>query len=104
MFVLNERQCTNFVFFRFSAFTDEPKLPEFWSVVPEYPDADSGQDTSSEMDRRWRPDLMPEEILVRNLLQRGSLTVRPNGQDNLTSVAVRVNITYNVIQILAFVS
>ncbi|KER31262.1 hypothetical protein T265_02453 [Opisthorchis viverrini] len=52
----------------------------------------------------WRGTLSAEEKLVAQLLNRGSLTVRPNGHNNKTTSPVFVDITYNVIQILAFVS
>ncbi|THD25858.1 Neuronal acetylcholine receptor subunit alpha-6 [Fasciola hepatica] len=49
------------------------------------------------------PDtFMPEERLVAQLLHRRSLVVRPNGHNNQSSNPVHVNITYNVVQILAF--
>ncbi|KAG5443998.1 Acetylcholine receptor subunit alpha-like 2, partial [Clonorchis sinensis] len=51
----------------------------------------------------WRGTLSAEEKLVAQLLNRGSLTVRPNGHNNKTTSPVFVDITYNVIQILAFV-
>ncbi|CAH8601082.1 unnamed protein product [Dicrocoelium dendriticum] len=44
----------------------------------------------------------PEEKLVSQLLNRGSLMVRPNGQSNFSKSPVYINITYNVVQILAF--
>ncbi|VDP04367.1 unnamed protein product [Schistosoma curassoni] len=44
-----------------------------------------------------------EEKLVAQLLNRGSLTVRPNGYMNQSTNPVHVNITYNVVQILGFV-
>ncbi|CAH8653764.1 unnamed protein product [Schistosoma bovis] len=43
-----------------------------------------------------------EEKLVAQLLNRGSLTVRPNGYMNQSTNPVHVNITYNVVQILGF--
>lgn len=44
------------------------------------------------------------ENLVNQLLSKGSLTVKPNGYLNLSTNPVYVEISYNVVQILGFVS
>ncbi|KAK4475992.1 hypothetical protein MN116_001227 [Schistosoma mekongi] len=50
----------------------------------------------------WNGLFTAEEKLVAQLLNRGSLTVRPNGYMNQSTNPVHVNITYNVVQILGF--
>ncbi|CAH8584511.1 unnamed protein product [Schistosoma turkestanicum] len=50
----------------------------------------------------WSGSFTAEEKLVAQLLNRGSLTVRPNGYMNQSTNPVHVNITYNVVQILGF--
>ncbi|CAH8654065.1 unnamed protein product [Heterobilharzia americana] len=50
----------------------------------------------------WSGSFTAEEKLVAQLLNRGSLTVRPNGHMNQSTNPVHVDITYNVVQILGF--
>ncbi|VDP68563.1 unnamed protein product [Echinostoma caproni] len=65
---------------------------------------DSFEDPQSAFDdpQSWSEMFMPEEKLVAQLLHRRSLVVRPNGHNNQSNNPVHVNITYNVVQILAF--